>query len=143
MTAVWNNFDDGSKSLEYYADVMTALGAATASSTDEIAQGLEKFAAISETVGLSYEYATTALATVTAETRQSADVVGTAFKTMFARIQGLKLGETLEDGTDLNQYSQALMAVGVNIKQSNGELKDMDTILKEMAEVWETLNKDE
>jgi TP901 family phage tail tape measure protein len=108
MTAVWNNFDDGSKSLEYYADVMTALGAATASSTDEIATGLEKFASISETVGLSYEYATSALATVTAETRQSADVVGTAFKTIFARIQGLSLGETLEDGVDLNKYSAAL-----------------------------------
>lgn len=143
MTAVWNNFDDGSKSLEYYADVMTALGAATASSTDEIATGLEKFAAISETVGLSYEYATAALATVTDKTRQSAEVVGTAFKTMFARIQGLKLGEILEDGTDLNQYSEALLAVGVNIKDANGQLKDMDQILNEMAGVWETLNRDE
>jgi hypothetical protein len=36
MTAVWNNFYDGSKSLEHYADVLTALGAATASSSDEI-----------------------------------------------------------------------------------------------------------
>jgi TP901 family phage tail tape measure protein len=105
MTAVWNNFYDGSKSLEYYADVMTKLGAATASSSDEIAQGLEKFAAIADTVGLSYDYAASALATVTAETRQSADVVGTAFKTIFARIEGLSLGETLDDGTDLNKYS--------------------------------------
>jgi TP901 family phage tail tape measure protein len=116
LTAVWNNFYDGSKSLEYYADVMTALGAATASSTDEIADGLEKFAAVAETVGLSYEYATTALATVTAETRQSADVVGTAFKTLFARIQDLELGETLDDGTTLGMYSQALEKVGINIK---------------------------
>jgi hypothetical protein len=69
MTAVWNNFDDGSKSLEYYADVMTALGAATASSSDEIATGLEKFAAVADTVGLSYESATAALATITATTR--------------------------------------------------------------------------
>jgi len=37
MTAVWNNFDNGTKSLEYYADVMAKLGATTASSTDEIA----------------------------------------------------------------------------------------------------------
>lgn len=143
MTAVWNNFDDGSKSLEYYADVMTALGAATASSTDEIAQGLEKFAAVSETVGLSYEYATSALATVTATTRQSADVVGTAFKTLFARIQGLKLGETLDDGTTLNQYSEALAAVGINIKTANGDLRDMDSILNEMGSVWKDLNEDE
>jgi hypothetical protein len=40
MTAVWNNFYDGSKSLDYYADVLTALGAATASSSDEISEGL-------------------------------------------------------------------------------------------------------
>ena len=108
MTAVWNNFYDGSKSLEYYADALTALGAATASSTEEISQGLEKFAAIANTVGLSYEYATAALATVTAQTRQSADVVGTAFKTLFARIQDLELGETLDDGTTLGSYSEAL-----------------------------------
>jgi TP901 family phage tail tape measure protein len=105
LTAVWNNFAKGGENLEYYADVMTALGAATASSTDEIAAGLEKFAAIAETVGLSYEYATASLATITATTRQSADVVGNALKTLFARIQGLKLGETLEDGVDLNKYS--------------------------------------
>ena len=143
MTAVWNNFDDGSKSLEYYADVMTALGAATASSTDEIAAGLEKFAAVSETVGLSYEYATAALATVTATTRQSADVVGNAFKTLFARIQGLNLGETLDDGTTLNKYSQALMNVGINIKDQNGQIKEMDTILDELGNKWKTIDKDQ
>ena len=131
LTAVWNNFDDGTKSLEHYADVMTALGAATASSTDEIADGLEKFAAVADTVGLSYEYAASALATVTATTRQSADVVGTAFKTLFARIEGLELGETLDDGTTLNKYSEALMAVGVNIKDSNGEMKEITVLRQE------------
>ena len=143
MTAVWNNFDDGSKSLEYYADVMTALGAATASSTDEIAEGLEKFAAVADTVGLSYEYATAALATVTATTRQSADVVGNAFKTLFARLEGLNLGETLDDGTDLNKYSSALLAVGINIKDVNGEMKGMDQILDELGGKWNTLAKDQ
>ena len=78
MTAVWNNFYDGSKSLEYYSDVMVALGAATASSTDEISEGVNKFAATAKTVGLSYEYATSALATLTATTRESADTVGNA-----------------------------------------------------------------
>ena len=143
MTAIWNNFDDGSKSLEYYADVMTALGAATASSTDEISQGLQKFAAVSETVGLSYEYATAALTTIMSNTRESADVVGTALKTLFARIQGLQLGETLDDGTDLNKYSQALEKVDISIYQANGELKAMDDILDEMAAKWNTIDKAE
>ena len=143
MTAIWNNFDDGSKSLEYYGDVITKLGAATAASSAEIADGLEKFAAIGETVGLSYEYATSAIATVVDKTRQSADVVGTAFKTIFSRLQGLSLGETLDDGTDLNKYSQALLSVGINIKDANGGLKDMDDILDELGAKWQTLHRDE
>ena len=143
MTAIWNNFANEKENLEDYADVITALGAATASSSAEIAGGLEKFAAIGQQIGLSYDYATTALATVVSRTRQSEDVVGTAFKTIFARIQGLNLGETLEDGTDLNKYSQALAAVGINIKDATGQLKDMDTILDEMGARWQTLAKDE
>lgn len=144
MTAVWENFmKDGQHATEYYADVMAALGATTASSTDEIADGLEKFAAVADTVGLSYEYATSALATITAKTRQSADVVGTALKTLFARIEGLQLGETLEDGTTLNKYSTALEAVGVNIKDDTGNLKKMDDILSEIGAKWETLSKDQ
>lgn len=143
MTAIWNNFDDGSKSLDYYADVITALGAATASSSKEISEGLNKFSAIAESVGLSYEYASAALATVTATTRQSADVVGNSFKTLFARIQGLNLGETLDDGTTLNKYSEALFKVGINVKDQSGQLKDMNTILDEMGSKWNTLSKDQ
>lgn len=144
LTAVWENFmKDGEHTAEWYADVMTALGAATASSTDEIAEGLEKFAAVADTVGLSYEYATAALTTITAKTRQSADVVGTALKTLFARIEGLNLGETLDDGTTLNKYSSALEAVGVNIKNEAGQLKDMDEILDEIGSKWDTIGKDQ
>ena len=143
MTAIWNNYDNGTKSLTHYADVMTALGAATASSTDEIAQGLQKFASISDTVGLSYEYAASALATVTATSRESADVVGNSFKTLFSRIQGLQLGETLDDGTTLNKYSNALASVGISIKDASGGLKDMDNILDELGEKWQTLGRDQ
>lgn len=143
LTAIWNNFAKGSENLEYFADVIVALGAATASSSQEIATGLNKFAATAETVGLSYEYATSALATVTATTRQSAEVVGTAFKTLFSRIQDLELGKTLDDGTTLGKYSKALDAVGISIKDSNGELRNMDRILDDIGGKWDTLNKDE
>ena len=143
LTAIWNNFYDGSQSLEHYADVMVKLGAATASSSDEISEGIEKFAAVANTVGLSYEYAASALATVTAQTRESASVVGTAFRTLFSRIQGLTQGETLDDGTTLNKYSQALATVGVQIKDTNGELKGMDEILDNLGSKWNTLAQDQ
>lgn len=143
LTAIWNNYYDGSKSLQYYADVLMRLGADTASSSDEISEGLGKFSAVADTIGLSYEYAASALATITATTRESANTVGTALKTLFSRIQGLKLGETLEDGTDLNKYSEALAKVGVDIKDANGGLKDMDNILNEVGAKWKVLGKDQ
>ena len=143
LTAIWNNFAKGGQELEHYADVLTKLGAETASSSAEISQGLEKFAAVADTVGLSYDHAAAALATVTATTRQSADIVGTAFKTLFARIEGLQLGDTLDDGTTLNKYSKALSQVGIQIKDTSGNMKLMDTILDEMGAKWQTLAEDQ
>ena len=141
MTAIWNNFDDGTKSLEYYGDVVTELGARTAASSEEIATGLEKFVSVGETIGLSYEYATAAVTTIVDKTRQSADTVGTALKTIFARLQGLKLGETLEDGVDLNKYSAALESVGVKVLDMSGNLRSADSIIKDLGDTWETLSK--
>ena len=139
MTAIWNNFAKGGGNLEYYADVITALGAATASSSEEIATGLSKFAAVADTVGLSYENATAALATITATTRQSADTVGTGLRTLFSRLQSLKLGQTLEDGVDLTKYSKALNTIGVDVLDVTGNLRSMDDILEDMGHKWQTL----
>mgnify|MGYP001625556193 FL=1 len=61
------------------------LGADTASSSEEISEGLQQFASVADAVGLSYEYAASALATITATTRESANTVGTALRTLFAR----------------------------------------------------------
>lgn len=141
MTAIWNNFDNGSTSMEHFADVITALGASTASSSSEIASGLQQFAAIGQTVGLSYDYATASLATLVSNTRQSADSIGNSLKTLFSRLEGLKLGETLDDGVDLNKYSKALQAIGVNIIDAKGEMMQMDDILDATADKWDGLSQ--
>ena len=55
----------------------------------------------------------------------------------------MELGNTLDDGTTLGQYSEALYKVGINIKDASGGLKDMDVILNEMGAKWDTLAKDQ
>ncbi len=140
MTAIWNNFYDGAESVEYYADAISYLGAVTAASNADIAEGIQSFAATADTVGLSFEYGAAALTVLRDVTQQSASTIGNSLKTIFARLEGLKLGETLEDGVDLNKYTKALQSVGVEVLDVNGELKDADTILDDLASRWETLN---
>ena len=144
MTAIWNNFNkEGQYAEEHFADIMTKLGAETAASTDEIAAGLSKFSAVADTVGLSFEMASSAVTAVVDQTREAPEVVGTAMKTIFSRVEGLKMGETLEDGVDLNKYSEGLAKVGVDIFDANGNLKDMDNILHEIGDTWGTLSREE
>ena len=49
-------------------------------------------------------------------------------------------GSIFIDGVDLNKYSQALDAVGISVLDQNGQLKEMDAILSEMGEKWQTLS---
>ena len=143
MTAIWNNYAKGSENLEHFTDVMADLGARTASSSSEIADGLQQFVSLGPVIGLSFDNAAAALAAVSSSTRESAATIGNSFKTIFARLQGLKLGDTLDDGTDLNKYSQALATAGVQIKDSTGQLKDADIILDELMDKWDGLAKDQ
>lgn len=143
MTAIWNNYAKGSENLEHFTDVMADLGARTASSSSEIADGLQQFVSLGPVIGLSFDNAAAALAAVSSSTRESAATIGNSFKTIFARLQGLKLGDTLDDGTDLNKYSEALATAGVQIKDSTGQLKDADIILDELMDKWDGLAKDQ
>ena len=54
-------------------------------------------------------------------------------------MQGLSLGETLDDGVTLNKYSTALHEVGVEILDTSGNMKDLDTILDDLGSKWDTL----
>jgi TP901 family phage tail tape measure protein len=122
---------------------MAALGAKTATSLEEIATSMQKVAATSNTVGVSMEQVSSIIATVSSVTRESAESIGTAFKTIFARIGDLKLGETLEDGVSLGQVSSQLEKVGVSILDANGELRDMGIIIEDLMTKWGEMSRAE
>lgn len=140
MTSIWNNFEDGSKTVEYYADALSYLGAASAATNADIAEGLQSFASTANTVGLSYEYAASALTTLVDVTQQSASTIGNSLKTIFARLSSVSMGETLDDGVTLTKYTKALEQMGVTVINEQGNLKDMDDILDDMASKWGDLS---
>ena len=89
------------------------------------------------------EQVSSIIATVSSVTRESAESIGTSYKTIFARIGDLKLGDTLEDGVNLGQVSSQLDKIGVKILDANGEMRDMGAIIEDLGEKWQTLGRAE
>lgn len=143
LTAVWNSYQVGADELERYVDIMAALGAKTATSLEEIATSMQKVAATANTVGVSMEQVSSIVATVSSVTRESAESIGTSYKTIFARIGDLKLGETLDDGVTLGQVSSQLEKIGVNVLDANGDMRDMGTIIEDLGSKWQTMSRAE
>lgn len=143
LTAVWNSYQVGEEELEKYVDIMAALGAATATSTEEIATAMQKVAATANTVGVSMEQMSSIIATVASVTREAPESIGTSFKTILARIGDLKVGKTLEDGMSLGTVSSQLAAVGVNILDTTGELKEMGGVIEELMGKWQGMTSAE
>ena len=141
LTAVWNSYQVGANELERYVDIMASLGAKTATSLEEIATSMQKVAATANTVGVSMEQVSSIIATVSSVTRESAESIGTAYKTIFARIGDLKLGATDEDGIGLGQVSSALQSIGVEILDASGNLRDMGDIISDLGDKWQTMSE--
>ena len=141
LTSVWNSYQVGADELERYVDIMAALGAKTATSLEEIATSMQKVAATANTVGVSMEQVSSIISTVSSVTRESAESIGTSYKTIFARIGDLKLGETLDDGVDLGSVSSKLQAIGVSILDANGNMREMGDIITDLGNRWQTMNQ--
>lgn len=138
LTAVWNSYQVSVDQLESYVDKMAAVGAGTATSLEEISTAMVNVASTANTVGVNMDQLTSIISTVASTTRQSATTIGTAFKTIFARIGDLKMGETLEDGLELGTVSSQLHDVGIEVLNVNGDLREMGEVVEEIGEKWQT-----
>lgn len=143
MTAIWNGFKVGSDELEHYADVMTAIAASTASSSQELAGSISKVASIANTTGVDMEQLSAMISTVISVTRDSPETVGTAFKTIFARINDLVEDGTDEFGVSLGRISSHLAAMGIEILNEDGTLRDLGDTLTETGEKWSSYSREQ
>lgn len=141
LTAVWNSYQVGADELGHFVDKMAAVGAATASSLQEISTAMTKVAATANIVGVNFDQLTSIAATVASVTRESPETIGTAYKTIFARIADLRLGETDEEGVSLGLISSQLEQYQIAILDADNQLRDMGTVIEEIGDKWATWDR--
>ena len=138
LTAVWNGFRVNAEQTEEYVDKLAAVAAMSASNLEELSTGMSKVASAASNLGVDIDQLTAQISTIVSVTRQAPESVGTALKTIYARISDLKLGESDEDGLGLGDVSGGLKKLGIEVLDSEGELRDLGTVIEEVAGKWNT-----
>ena len=141
LTSAINGFGLAAEQALAVSDKFAALAATSASSYEELAKGLSKFAAQANVAGISIDFAMGMLAKGVETTREAPETIGTALKTVLARLRELTdYGKTLEDGMDVNRVETALAQMNVQLMDSNGQFRDMEGVLTDLGNIWDTLN---
>lgn len=99
---------------------------------------MSKVASAANSMGVDVDQLNAQLATIISVTRQAPESVGTALKTIYARMGDLQLGEADEEGVQLGDVSAQLDQVGISILDAQGNLRDMGTVTEEVAAKWQT-----
>lgn len=145
LTAVWNGYqvaneaaEKGMQVYEEYVDKLAAVGATTASDLEEQATAMSKVASAASAMGVNFDQINAQIATVVSVTRQAPESVGNALKTIYARLGDLKVDGIDEFGVSLGEISGQLQVMGIEVLDTNGEMRDMGQVMTEVAEKWDT-----
>ena len=146
MTSALRGFNMEMSEANRVNDVYSELAAKSAADTYEIATAMSKTASIAYNAGASFENLSAFLTQIIETTREAPETAGTAMKTIIARFQELKkpLSEIEEvDGeiVDANKIEAALREAGVALRDTNGEFRNFDDVILELASKWDTLDK--
>lgn len=125
-------------------DVYSNLAANTAVSQQELAEAMTRTASSMESVGATFEETSSMIATMVAVTRESANNIGSAMKSIAARYGELTKNPTgFEDlegeAYSFNKVDEALQSVGISMKDANGQFRSFTEVILELTDKWDSL----
>ena len=141
LTAVWNGYKVSAEEAELYIDKLAAVAAKTAADLEELSTGMSKVASAADLMGVDIDQLNAQMATIVSVTRQAPESVGTALKTIYARMGDIEAG--LDADTTLGHYTEEMKAMGVNVLDANGKLRDMGSVIEEIGGKWQSMTREQ
>lgn len=142
LTSIINGFKLEAEETALVVDKLIALDNEYATSVAEISAALQKSSNSAQQAGVDFDALASYITVISSVTRQSGESIGTSLRTMFARMQNIKLGKLFEDdATNISDVEKALSLVDIELRDSETSFKDMDAILDEIASKWNALNE--
>ena len=141
LTAVWNGYKVSAEEAELYVDKLAAVAATTASNLEELSTGMSKVASAANLMGVDADQLNAQLSTIISVTRQAPESVGTALKTIYARMGDIEAG--LDTETTLGSYTEDMKEMGINVLDANGKLRDMGSVIEEIGGKWSSMTREQ
>ena len=141
LTAVWNGYKVSAEEAELYIDKLAAVAATTASDLEELSVGMSKVASAANLMGVDVDQLNAQLATIVSVTRQAPESVGTALKTIYARMGDIEAG--LDGETSLGNYTEQMAQMGYDVLDANGKLRDMGEVIEEIGNNWKNMSREQ
>ena len=142
LTAVWNGYKVTADQAELYVDRLAAVAATTASDLEELSTGMSKVASAAAAMGVGEDQLAAQLSTIISVTKQAPESVGTALRTVYARISDIKAGID-EDGVTLGNYSGKMKELGFNVLDAAGNIRDMGEVMEQIGGRWQDLTREQ
>ena len=141
MTSAINGFNLAASDAAHVSDVFANVAAKTATDYEQLAVALSKVSAQANLAGMSLEFTTGLLAKGIETTQEAPESIGTALKTIVARMRELTdYNKVLEDGTSINKVEKALAAAGIQLRDSTGGFRDLEAVFNDLGPKWDNLN---
>lgn len=140
LTSAINGYGIAAEDAMSVVDKMSAIDVNAATSTEDLALAMAQTASGAKIAGVSMDELLSYIATISDVTQASGDTIGVSLKTMFARINSVKLGSlTDSEGEDISRVETALKEYGITLRKTDGTAKDTGNILDELSVKWKTL----
>ena len=141
LTAVWNGYKVSAEESEEYIDKLSAVAATTAADLEELSVGMSRVASAANIMGVDVDQLNAQLATIVSVTREAPESIGTALKTVYARMSDIQAG--IDTETTLDEYTSQMAQMGINVLDANGKLRDMGSVVEEIGNSWSSLNREQ
>lgn len=142
LTAVWNGYGVAAEDAERSVDSLAAIAAHSASDLQELSVGMSKVASAAAAMGVGEDQLASQISTIISITRQAPESVGTALKTIYARMSSIQAGAE-EEGVNLMKYTKTMAEMGVNVLDANNKLRDMGDVIEEIGAKWQTMSREQ
>lgn len=143
LTAVWNGYKVQAQDTEKYVDKLAAVAASSASDLEELSTAMSKVASSADAMGVNVDSLAAQISTIISTTRQAPETVGTALKTIYARMGDLEADGTDEFGVSLGDITSQMKTMGVNILDETGSMRDMGEVIEEVGQKWQGWSREQ